>query len=177
MNRLMVPLVVVIAVAHRRRADGAARWRIFSTDSRAGVHASGGQGRRRRDVDLKATLAKGPVGCTSFRSRSRRVHDRSPQVLRSRAAVHRLGATVIGVSSDDIATQKRFSTEECRSASWSRPTRPQGAKKYDAFLAGTYAIGRRTSSRKTHDRVCLLEPRSLEARGEHARPVRALEKK
>jgi peroxiredoxin Q/BCP len=32
------------------------------------------------------------------------------------ADFHQLGATVIGVSGDDIATQKKFSTQECRSA-------------------------------------------------------------
>jgi peroxiredoxin len=70
-----------------------------------------------RTVDLKAALAKGPVvlyffpksfttGCTL------EAHLFSEHI----ADYQKLGATVIGVSADDIATQKRFSTQECRSA-------------------------------------------------------------
>jgi peroxiredoxin Q/BCP len=70
-----------------------------------------------RTVDLKAALAKGPVvlyffpksftqGCTV------EAHLFSDHI----ADYQKLGATVIGVSADDIATQKKFSTQECRSA-------------------------------------------------------------
>jgi thioredoxin-dependent peroxiredoxin len=70
-----------------------------------------------RTVDLKAALAKGPVvlyffpksfttGCTV------EAHLFSEHI----ADYQKLGATVIGVSADDIATQKKFSTQECRSA-------------------------------------------------------------
>ncbi len=68
-------------------------------------------------VDLKRSLAKGPVvlyffpksftsGCTV------EAHLFSKHI----ADFHQLGATVIGISGDDIATQKKFSTQECRSA-------------------------------------------------------------
>jgi peroxiredoxin len=68
-------------------------------------------------VDLKAELAKGPVvlyffpksftsGCTT------EAHLFSEHV----GDFKKLGATVIGVSGDDIETQKKFSTQECRSA-------------------------------------------------------------
>ena len=67
--------------------------------------------------DLKAALAKGPVvlyffpksftsGCTA------EAHVFSEHI----ADYKQLGAQVIGVSGDDIETQKKFSTQECRSA-------------------------------------------------------------
>ena len=66
--------------------------------------------------DLAAALAKGPVvlyfypaaftsGCTI------EAHD----FAEATAEFARLGATVIGVSKDDIATLNRFSVSECRS--------------------------------------------------------------
>lgn len=68
-------------------------------------------------VGLKSALAKGPVvlyffpksftsGCTV------EAHLFSEHIADFRT----LGATVIGVSGDDIETQKKFSTQECRSA-------------------------------------------------------------
>jgi peroxiredoxin (alkyl hydroperoxide reductase subunit C) len=91
--------------------------------------------------DLKTALAKGPVvlyfypksftsGCTV------EAHQFSEAV----PEYEKLGATVIGVSSDDIDTQKRFSTEECRSA-FLIASDPglKVAKEYDAQLAGSFA--------------------------------------
>jgi peroxiredoxin len=93
-------------------------------------------------VDLKAALAKGPVvlyffpksfttGCTV------EAHMFSEHI----ADFKKLGATVIGVSGDDIATQQKFSTQECRSA-FLVASDPglEIAKQYDAVLkAPTYA--------------------------------------
>ncbi len=92
-------------------------------------------------VDLKAALAKGPVvlyffpksftqGCTV------EAHLFSEHI----ADYKKLGAQVIGVSGDDIETQKKFSTEECRSA-FLVASDPglKIAKEYDAVLTGTYA--------------------------------------
>ncbi len=92
-------------------------------------------------VDLKAALAKGPVvlyffpksfteGCTV------EAHLFSEHI----ADYAKLNATVIGVSGDDIATQKKFSTLECRSA-FLVASDPglKVAKAYDAFLTGAYA--------------------------------------
>jgi thioredoxin-dependent peroxiredoxin len=92
-------------------------------------------------VDLKAALAKGPVvlyffpksftqGCTV------EAHLFSEHI----ADYAKLGATVIGVSGDDIETQKKFSSEECRSA-FLVASDPglRTAKDYDAVLTGTYA--------------------------------------
>ena len=92
-------------------------------------------------VDLKAALAKGPVvlyffpksftkGCTV------EAHLFSEHV----AEYKKLGAQVIGVSGDDIETQKKFSTQECRSA-FLVASDPglKIAKEYDAALAPGFA--------------------------------------
>jgi peroxiredoxin Q/BCP len=93
------------------------------------------------NVDLKAALAKGPVvlyffpksftsGCTT------EAHLFSEHI----ADFAKLGAQVIGVSGDDIATQKRFSVEECRS-SFLVASDPglKVARQYDAVLGAGYA--------------------------------------
>jgi peroxiredoxin len=92
-------------------------------------------------VDLKAALAKGPVvlyffpksftsGCTV------EAHLFSEHI----ADYQKLGATVIGVSGDDIETQKRFSTQECRS-SFLVASDPglRIAKAYDAALGAGFS--------------------------------------
>ena len=131
-------------------------------------------------VDLKATLAKGPVvlyffpksftsGCTV------EAHKFSAAVPEYSA----LGATVIGVSSDDIETQKKFSTEECRSA-FLVASDPglKIAKKYDALLIGEYA--NRTSYVIAQDGTIAYAYTSLDP-SKHVEntlaAVRALEKK
>lgn len=91
--------------------------------------------------DLQAALAHGPVvlyffpksftsGCTT------EAHLFSEHIADYRA----LGATVIGVSGDDIATQKKFSTQECRSAFLvaSDPGLKIAAA-YDAKLVGSFS--------------------------------------
>jgi peroxiredoxin len=97
-------------------------------------------------VDLKQALAKGPVvlyffpksftsGCTT------EAHLFSEHI----GDFKKLGATVIGVSGDDIETQKKFSTQECRSA-FMVASDPglKVAKQYDALYAGG-AFANRTS--------------------------------
>lgn len=80
-------------------------------------NAPGAQGGRRMTVNLRTLLRQGPVvlyffpraftsGCTI---ESRAFAEAVPEF---RAA----GATVIGMSGDDVDTLARFSTEECRSA-------------------------------------------------------------
>jgi peroxiredoxin len=91
--------------------------------------------------DLKAALAKGPVvlyfypksfttGCTI------EAHAFSDHI----ADFKKYGATVIGISADDIATQEKFSTQACRSnfQIGSDPTLGI-AKHYDAVLNSQYA--------------------------------------
>jgi thioredoxin-dependent peroxiredoxin len=94
-----------------------------------------------RAFDLKAALAKGPVvlyffpksftsGCTV------EAHLFSEHI----GDYEKLGATVIGVSGDDIETQKRFSTQECRS-SFLVASDPglKIAKTYDAALVAGFS--------------------------------------
>jgi peroxiredoxin len=93
------------------------------------------------NFELKAALAKGPVvlyffpksftsGCTI------EAHAFSDHI----AEFRRYGATVIGVSADDIETQKKFSTQECRS-NFLVASDPglKIARAYDAVLLGTFA--------------------------------------
>lgn len=79
--------------------------------------APGAQGGRRMTVSLRNALRRGPVvlyffpraftsGCTI---ESRAFAEAMPQFTAA-------GATVIGMSGDDVDTLARFSTEECRSA-------------------------------------------------------------
>ncbi len=92
-------------------------------------------------IELHQILARGPVvlyfypksftsGCTV-----------EAYLFAERAAeFEHLGATVIGVSGDDIETQKRFSTQECQSA-FLVASDPglQVAKRYAAALALGFA--------------------------------------
>ncbi len=91
--------------------------------------------------DLKAALAKGPVvlyfypaafteGCTI------EAHDFADHI----ADYTKLGATVIGVSGDDIEKLNRFSVSECRSKFAVASDPDLGiAKSYDAVLMDKYA--------------------------------------
>ena len=101
-------------------------------------------------IELQTALANGPIvlyfypksfssGCTV-----------EAYLFAERAAeFEHLGATVIGVSGDDIATQRAFSVEECRSAFWvAADPDLRVAKQYDAALVigfanrTSYVIGR-----------------------------------
>src|SRR5580704_15316958 len=113
MNRsrsLLLALIVAFALplpAAAHLADGVAAPPFDAQAAQGGTVSS---------FDLRATLAKGPVvlyffpksftsGCTA------EAHDFAEHI----AAFKELGATVVGVSGDDIATQVKFSTLECRS--------------------------------------------------------------
>ena len=182
MSRLTMPLVVVIAVAAIVGVLMARRAMAHLTHGQPAPEFTlqAAKGGDVETVDLKATLAKGPVvlyffpksftpGCTI---EAHKFSEAAPQYAE-------LGATVIGVSSDDIATQKRFSTEECRSA-FLVASDPglKVAKKYDAFLAGTYA--NRTSYVIAQDGTIAYAYSSLDP-SKHVEntlaAVRALEKK
>jgi len=92
-------------------------------------------------VDLKTELAKGPVVLYFFpKSFTSGCTTEAHLFSEHQAAYKQLGATVIGVSGDDIETQKKFSTQECRSAF--RVASDPGlkiAKQYDAALAPGFA--------------------------------------
>lgn len=97
--------------------------------------AAGVQGGRRFSVSLARELRRGPVviyffprafttGCTI---ESRAFAEAMPQFRRA-------GATVIGMSGDDIATLSRFSTETCRSAFPMASATPQIIADFDVSL-------------------------------------------
>lgn len=103
--------------------------------------AQAAQGGKVETIDLKTALAKGPVvlyffpksftsGCTV------EAHLFSEHI----ADFHKLGATVIGISGDSIETQKKFSTQECRSA-FLVASDPglKIAKSYDSVLAASFS--------------------------------------
>lgn len=105
--------------------------------------ASGGQAFR---LHLKRELRKGPVvlyffpkaftqGCTL------EANAFSQAMPQFRAA----GAQVIGMSGDDLATLKRFSVEECRSAFPVATASRRTIEAYDVALKGRPGLTNRTS--------------------------------
>jgi peroxiredoxin len=142
-KRVLAPALVAAVVVVALAAAGARR--VYA-HLEAGAHAppfalQAALGGEVRTVDLAAELAKGPVvlyffpksftsGCTV------EAHEFSDRIRDYR----KLGATVIGVSGDDIETQKRFSTLECRS-SFLVASDPglKVAKAYRAVLADRFA--------------------------------------
>lgn len=111
--------------------------------------AQAAQGGRQFPITLQNLLRRGPVvvyffpraftqGCTI---ESRAFAEAIPQF---RAA----GATVIGISADDVPTLQRFSTEECRGAFPMASATPQLLQQFDVQLREgmssrtSYVIGR-----------------------------------
>ena len=95
---------------------------------------------------LKHALKKGPVvlyfypksfttGCTI------EAHD----FAEATPEFNKLGATVIGMSGDDIDTLKRFSTEECRNKFAVAAASPEVIKSYDVTLPVMSSRSNRTS--------------------------------
>jgi len=90
MNRLMVPLVVVIGAAIVRRADGAPRDGASSVRTPAPEFTLQAARAATSDVDLKATLGRVRLCVLLSEGRSAGVHDRSPQVSPKPRPVHAL---------------------------------------------------------------------------------------
>lgn len=97
--------------------------------------ADGALGGAAFGFDLKAALRKGPVvlyfypkaftqGCTL---EAHAFAEATPEFKK-------LGATVIGMSADDVPTLQRFSKEECRSAFAVASATPAVVKAYDVAL-------------------------------------------
>ena len=125
---------------------------------------------------LAAALKKGPVvlyfypaafttGCTI------EAHD----FAEATAEYHKLGATVIGVSHDDIDTLERFSVSECRSKfAVAADTDQHIMKAYDAVLTLAPRYANRTSYVIAPDGHILYEYTSLDP-GQHvAKTIGAL---
>ncbi|MBA2920807.1 redoxin domain-containing protein [Sphingomonas sp. MAH-20] len=95
---------------------------------------------------LKQALKKGPVvlyfypksfttGCTI----------EAHEFAEATPEFNKLGATVIGMSGDDIDTLKRFSTEECRDKFAVAAASPEVIKAYDVTLPVMASRSNRTS--------------------------------
>ncbi|HET7262768.1 MAG TPA: peroxiredoxin [Casimicrobiaceae bacterium] len=125
---------------------------------------------------LAAALKKGPVvlyfypaafttGCTI------EAHD----FAEATAEYHKLGATVIGVSHDDIDTLERFSISECRSKfAVAADTDQHIMKAYDAVLKLAPRYANRTSYVIAPDGHILYEYTSLDPDQHVASTINAL---
>jgi peroxiredoxin len=125
---------------------------LFLSAAPAGAHLSAAaaappfsaqvaQGGAVSTFTLAGALARGPVvlyffpqsftaGCTA------EAHDFAEHITAFKA----LGATVIGISGDSIATQQKFSTQECRSKFLvAADPGLKIAHAYDAVILGLYA--------------------------------------
>jgi peroxiredoxin len=103
--------------------------------------AQAAQGGTVTTFDLHEALTRGPVvlyffpqsftsGCTA------EAHDFAAHITEYKA----LGATVVGISGDPIATQEKFSTQECRSKFLvAADPGLKIAHAYDAVILGLYA--------------------------------------
>jgi peroxiredoxin len=98
------------------------------------------------NFSLKQALKKGPVvlyfypksftsGCTI----------EAHEFAEATPEFNKLGATVIGMSGDDIDTLKRFSTEECRDKFAVAAAKPDVIKAYDVTLPVMASRSNRTS--------------------------------
>ncbi|MBA4009985.1 MAG: peroxiredoxin [Erythrobacter sp.] len=141
MNRFVrsaaaLALAAVIATTAPAELKGGSKAPLFTTRAALAGKAFG--------FSLKAALAKGPVvlyfypkaftqGCTL---EANAFAEAMPQF---KAA----GATVIGMSADDIETLQRFSREHCRDAFPVGVASPQISKAYDVAMAS--GLTRRTS--------------------------------
>ncbi|WP_118858051.1 peroxiredoxin [Sphingomonas mesophila] len=107
---------------------------------------TGSLGGKEFKLQLKQQLKRGPVvlyffpkafteGCTL---ESRAFSQAMPEFKKA-------GAQVIGMSSDDLATLKRFSKEECRDAFPVASATPTIVKAYDVTLKAKPELTKRTS--------------------------------
>ena len=85
--------------------------------------------------NLRAALRKGPVVLYFFpKAFTQGCTLETRAFVENHARFARAGATVIGMSADDIDTLKRFSTEECRSKFAVAMATPQIIRAYDVEL-------------------------------------------
>ena len=120
MNKLVLAALIAFAIlASVAGSACAARWRTSITARTAPdftLQAAQAAATSRPSTSRRR-LRRARSCCTSFRSRSRRAAPSEAHLFSEHVAdFAKLGAQVIGVSGDDIETQKKFSTQECRSA-------------------------------------------------------------
>lgn len=140
-----LPLVLLVLLAALAAAPASASLAVG--DEAPGFTAPASQAGKEFSYSLADQLAKGPVvlyfypeaftkGCTM------EAHEFAEAIDR----FHALGATVVGVSHDDIGKLKRFSVSECRSKFpvVADPDR-KIIESYDAALPGHEEYANRTS--------------------------------
>lgn len=131
MNRLLTAvaafgLLAVSGTAHASLAVGAKAPQFAAKGAKAGKEVA---------FDLAKALKKGPVvlyfypkaftqGCTL---EAHAFAEATPEFAQ-------LGATVVGMSADDLPTLKKFSTEECRDKFAVATASPKVTKDYDVAL-------------------------------------------
>ncbi len=132
--------IVALSIACGAALTGTAAAALKQGDSAPPFRAEASIGGKVFEFDLAAALKRGPVvlyfypaaftsGCTV------EAHDFAEHI----DDFHRLGATVIGVSSDDIETLNKFSVSECRSKFAVAADENQIiAKEYGSTLIGKY---------------------------------------
>jgi len=137
MKQLLVALIAALGIACA--APAAAQ--LPTAGTAPDFSAQVAQGGRVTTFSLKAALARGPVvlyffpkaftsGCTA------EAHDFADHI----GDYKKLGAIVVGVSGDSIATQVKFSTQECRSKFLvAADPGLKIASSYDAKVLGLYA--------------------------------------
>ena len=124
---LLAAAIALSAVPAAASLPVGAKAPLFSTQAAKAGEASG--------FNLRSALAKGPVvlyfypkaftkGCTL---EANAFAEATPEFAR-------YGATVVGMSNDDIETLKRFSREECRDKFAVAAATPAIVKAYDAAL-------------------------------------------
>ena len=124
---LLAAAIALSAIPARASLPVGAKAPMFATQAALGGKAFG--------FNLRTALAKGPVvlyfypkaftkGCTL---EAHEFAEATPEFAK-------LGATVIGMSNDDLATLKRFSKEECRDKFAVASATPKIVKAYDADL-------------------------------------------
>ncbi len=137
----MKPFLIAVVMALGIASTGPASAQLPVARAAPDFSAQVAQGGTVSTFSLKAALARGPVvlyffpksftsGCTA------EAHDFADHINDYK----KLGATVVGVSGDSIATQEKFSTQECRSKFLvAADPGLKIASSYDAKVLGLYA--------------------------------------
>lgn len=163
--------VAVLAVA------SSTAWAVLQPGAEAPMFtAEASLGGKRFTFSLEDALKKGPVvvyfypqaftsGCTI----------EAHEFAEATAEFNSLGASVIGLSNDDIATLDKFSTEACRSKF------PVGSDKgqkimtaYDAVMLGFMPYANRTSYVVTPDGLIAAEYTALDPSGHVEKTLEAV---
>lgn len=160
--RFLITLLLFVSAA------GSPAWSALKPGSKAPMFtAEATMGGNRFTFSLTDALKKGPVvvyfypkaftsGCTI----------EAREFAEAMDEFHALGASVIGISSDDIATLDRFSTSECQSKFpvASDSTR-QIMTDYESVLMGVLPYANRTSYVVTPDGLIAYEYTALDPAG------------